>query len=238
MRRSAIATLCLALAVAGCAGLGGESLGDLLQGVGGKGPLDEQTIVAGLRDALRVGTENTVRQTSQTDGFLGNELIRIPLPESLQSVGSALRKVGFGSQVDELEVAMNRGAETAAGEAGEVFLSAIREMTIGDARSILEGGDTAATDYFRGATQDELRTRFEPIVEAGLQEVGAVQLHDQIMGRYRAIPFAPDPGFQLRDYVTDEALDGLFTVLAQEEQKIRTDPAARVNALLQQVFGG
>jgi hypothetical protein len=221
----------------GCAGLEGESLGDLLEGVGGKRPLDEQTIVAGLRDALRVGTENTVQQTSQTDGFLGNELIRIPLPESFQSVGNALRKVGFGSQVDELEVAMNRGAETAAGEAGDVFLSAIQDMTIGDARSILEGGDTAATDYFRGATEDELRTRFEPIVDTGLQKAGAVQLYDQIMGRYRTIPFAPDPGLDLREYVTDEALDGLFTVLAQEEQKIRTDPTARVTSLLQRVFG-
>ena len=148
MRRAAIATLCLGLAMSGCAGLEGESLGDLLEEVGGKRSLDDQTIVAGLRDALRVGTENAVKQTSQTDGFLGNELIRIPLPESFQSAGNVLRKVGFGSQVDELEVAMNRGAETAAGEAGDVFLSAIQDMTIGDARSILEGGDTAATDYF------------------------------------------------------------------------------------------
>ena len=237
MRRSAMVMLCLAVASFGCAGLEGESFGDLLEGVGGKRPLDEQTIVAGLRDALSVGTENTVRRTGRTDGFLGNELIRIPLPESLRSVGGALRKVGFGSQVDELEVAMNRAAETAAGEAGEVFLSAIRDMTIGDARSILEGGDTAATDYFRDATQDKLRTRFEPIVDTGLQKVGAVQLHDRIMERYRAIPFAPDSGFHLRDYVTDEALDGLFTVLAQEEQRIRTDPAARVTALLRRVFG-
>jgi hypothetical protein len=189
MRRAAIATLCLGLAISGCAGLEGESLENLLEEVGGKRPLDEQTIVAGLRDALRVGTENTVQSTSQTDGFLGNDLIRIPLPESFQGVGNALRKVGFGSQVDELEVAMNRGAETAAGEAGDVFLSAIQDMTIGDARSILEGGDTAATDYFRGATEDDLRIRFEPIVDAGLQKAGAVRLYDQIMGRYRSIPF-------------------------------------------------
>jgi hypothetical protein len=201
--------------------------------------LDSATVVAGLKEALRVGTDRTVSSTSRLDGFLANELIRINTPESLSTMTRALRTVGMGSQVDELEVAMNRAAEQAAGEAASVFWSGIQQMSIQDAFGILEGGDTAATDYFRRTTSGELRARFAPIVEEKMSAVGLVKLYDDLVGRYRAMPLSaftqapPD----LREHVTDGALSGLFTVLGQEEARIRQEPAARSTELLRKVFG-
>jgi len=201
--------------------------------------LDSQTVVSGLKEALRVGTDRTVTSTSRLDGFLANELIRIYTPESLSTMTRTLRTVGMGRQVDELEIAMNRAAEQAAGEAASVFWSGIQQMSIQDAFGILDGGDTAATDYFRRTTSDALRARFSPIVEDKMSAVGLVKLYDDLTARYRAVPFAqfakepPD----LRQHVTDGALSGLFTVLAQEEAKIRQDPAARSTDLLKKVFG-
>jgi len=209
------------------------------QASGGSAALDAATVAAGLKDALRVGTDRTVASTSRLDGFLANELIRIHTPESLSTMTRTLRTVGFGSKVDELEVAMNRAAEQAAGEATSVFWNGIQKMSIQDAFGILNGGDTAATDYFRRTTSDELRARFSPIVEQKMSAVGLVQIYDDLVARYEAIPLAsfgskpPD----LRAHVTDGALSGLFTVLGQEEAKIRQEPAARSTELLRKVFG-
>lgn len=229
------------LVLSGCAELGGAGgLQEVLRSASalGVGPLDDDTIVAGLREALEVGTRNTVDSTSSLNGFLANELIRIALPDQLEGMGNALRTIGFGAQVDELEVAMNRTAERAAGEATSVFVDGIRQMTFADARQILQGNETAATDYFRRTTSDTLRRRFSPIVHQKMQEVGVVRTYDGLLKTYEAIPLVSKPDMDLYRYVTDEALDGLFTVLAQEEQKIRTDPAARITPLLQRVFGG
>jgi hypothetical protein len=227
------------LLAGGCSGLDAKNpLGDLLEGTGlmGDRPLDSATIASGLREALEVATGNAVSLTSVEDGFLANPEIRIGLPEQLEGMAKTLRAVGFASQVDALEVSMNRAAERAAGQAGDVFLSAIKQMSFEDARGILEGGETAATDYFRGATQDELRQRFEPIVAERMRQVGFVRLYEQAVARYQAIPLAPALSFRPEDYVTDRTLDGLFTVLADEERRIRTEPAARVTDLLRRVF--
>ena len=134
---------------------------------------------------------------------------------------------------------MNRAAELAAGEASQVFWNGIQQMSIQDAFGILDGGDTAATDYFRRTTSDELRTRFGPIVEEQMGKVGLVKLYDDLVGRYRAVPFSAltDAPPDLRQHVTDGALSGLFTVLGQEEAKIRREPAARSTDLLKKVFG-
>ena len=132
---------------------------------------------------------------------------------------------------------MNRAAERAAGEATDVFWQGIRQMTFHDAVGILNGGDTAATEYFERTTRGTLRARFEPIVSDKMDEVGLVRSYDRLIGRYEAIPFTAKPSFDLRSYVTDKSLDGLFAVLAEEERKIRTDPAARVTPLLRKVFG-
>ena len=202
------------------------------------GPLDEPTVIAGIKEALKVGTENTVISTSKLDGFLGNQLIRIAIPEQMTTVASTLRKVGFGSQVDELEVGMNRAAERAAGEAKEVFWNAIKGMTVSDAFGILNGGNTAATDYFRGKTSATLKARFQPIVENKIQEVGVSRMYGRVADTYNGLPLAGTQKMvDLDEYVTDKALSGLFTVLATEERKIREDPVARTTDLLRKVFG-
>jgi hypothetical protein len=132
---------------------------------------------------------------------------------------------------------MNRAAEEAAGEAADVFWTGIGQMTFEDVRAIWSGGDTAATQFFERTTRSELASRFEPIVGEKMSQVGLVQVYDDLIGRFTALPFTSAPDFDLQSYVTDEALDGLFTVLGEEEKKIRENPAARSTALLQKVFG-
>lgn len=228
--RGLVGVVALAALLAGCATL--EQMGT------GGGPLDEGTVVAGLKEALRVGSQRTTARTAAVDGFLGNDLIRIPLPRQLESAAATLRSVGLGSHVTELETAMNRAAEAAAGEAGPVLRDAITAMTIGDAFAILEGHETAATDYFRARTEDRLRSRFRPIVAAKTAEVGLGRIYDDLADRYDRIPLMGKPELvDLDAYVTDEALDGLFTVLGQEERTIREDPVARTTELLRRVFG-
>jgi len=225
-------------AVFGCATLQ-EDLADILdRGAGQDGALDEPTVIAGIKEALRVGTQNTVLTTSRLDGYLGNQLIRIAIPEQLESMVSTLRQVGLGSQVDELEVGMNRAAELAAAEAREVFWDAITGMTVSDAFGILNGDDTAATDYFRVRTQTALYSRFHPIVQEKMDEVGLSRIYGRIADTYNSLPMTGTPQLvDLDQYVTERALAGLFTVLAQEERKIRQDPLARTTDLLRRVFG-
>ncbi|HSG28234.1 MAG TPA: DUF4197 domain-containing protein, partial [Candidatus Krumholzibacterium sp.] len=225
-------------ALSGCKALQ-EDLAAILNTGTGEGPLDEKTVIAGLKEALQVGTDNTVLSTSALDGYLGNELIRIAMPEQLSSVASTMRQAGFGGQVDELETGMNRAAELAAGEAREIFWDAITGMSIADAFGILRGHSTAATDYFRERTESTLRARFHPVIERKMEEVGLSRLYGQISNTYNGLPV---PGktdlIDLDEYVTGRALDGLFKVLAREEEKIRQDPMARTTALLRRVFGG
>jgi hypothetical protein len=204
----------------------------------GAAPLTDSTTASGLKEALQLATERAVQTTSQTGGFLDNPKIRIPLPGKLGSMATALRGVGMGAQVDELEVAMNRAAEKASAEATPVFVDAISQMSFKDASGILQGGDTAATQYFEKKTTDPLRAKFSPIVGDAMKDVGVAKLYDQLVAKYTsAVPFASAPKFDLNGYVTDETLDGLFTVVGQEEQKIRKNPAARATDLLKQVFG-
>ncbi len=200
-------------------------------------PLSDSTIVSGLKQALQVGTKNAVNTTSSVDGFLANELIRINSPEQLTTMTKGLRAIGMGRQVDELEVAMNRAAEKAAGEATNVFITSLKQMSFADARGILQGSDTAATEYFQRTTSDDLRSRFSPIVDSKMQEVGLATMYNNLTSKYNALPFTTKPALNLNQYVTDQTLIGLFKVVATEEQKIRQDPAARVTPLLKQVFG-
>lgn len=228
----------LSAALWGCAETGGVDLDELLRaaGVDQSVALDESTIVAGLKDALRVGTERTVASTSTLDGFLGNALIRIAMPDQLEATAKGLRAVGFGAQVDELEVAMNRAAERAAGEATGIFVDAVKAMSFADARAILSGADDAATQYFKQKTSDELRARFAPIVDASMKEVGLARLYEDLMGTVKRLPLVPSSNLDLDAYVTDRSLSGLFSVLAEQEALIRADPAARSTELLRRVF--
>ena len=230
--------LALALLFApACSSSGDGGLGGLLDAAVGGSDSREGRIVAGLKEALQVGTRNTVSRTSVVDGYLGNAMIRILLPEQIRPAADIMRRVGLGAQLDGLQTQMNRAAELAAGEATPIFLDAIRGMTIRDARGILEGGETAATEFFRRTTSAPLRARYAPIVEAKMAQVGLARTYADLAGRYNALPAVPKLQFDLNAYVIDKALDGLFTVLGEEERRIRTDPAARVTELLREVFG-
>lgn len=199
--------------------------------------LSESTVVAGLKQALQVGTERAIASTSKPGGFLEDPLLRIALPDDLDRMAKGLRAVGLGSQVDQLEVTMNRAAEAASAEAATVFWDAIRSMTISDAMGILHGGDDAATEYFRSRTEGTLRERFSPVVDDAMKQVGLVRLYDQLVGRSQLLGLFGSPTVDLDRYVTDQTLDGLFLVLAGEEKRIREDPVARSTDLLRTVFG-
>ena len=193
-------------------------------------------IAAGLKQALTVGTSNAVAATGKPDGFLGNPQIRIPLPDKLRRLSSTARLLGMGSKLDELEVGMNRAAEQATPQAKQIFLNAVKRMSIADARQILSGGDTAATDYFKRQTSADLTTAFAPIVHRSMENVGVVKQYDQLMQS----PLANSLGgqrFNLDDYVVGKTLDGLFYMVGEEEKKIRKDPLARTTSLLKEVFG-
>jgi hypothetical protein len=198
--------------------------------------LSNDKIISGLKEALEVGTENTVQLTGNVDGYLKNEAIKILLPEKLQSMDKALRMVGFGPQIDEFVVSMNRSAEQAAPLAKPIFKEAVTKMTFEDGKKILNGGDTAATDYFKEKTKGKLAEAFKPKVTQAMDQVGVVAQYKSLVGEYTSLPFVNAEQFDLDDYVVGKSLDGLFYTLAQEEQKIRTNPAARVTDLLKEVF--
>jgi len=205
---------------------------------GSKDNLSNSDIAAGLKEALKVGSGNAVSLTGVTDGYFGNEAIKILMPEKLRSIEKPLRALGYGDKVDELVLSMNRAAEKAAPAAKDIFWSAITGMTIEDARKILSGGDTAATEYFRAKTGDALTAAFTPVVKDSMKDVGVVKQYKELQGLYQSVPFASSlPSFDIEQYVVAKALDGLFLVLGQEERKIRTNPAAQVTSLLKLVFG-
>jgi len=163
---------------------------------------------AGVREALSVATERAVAAASKPGGFLDNPLIHIKPPKTVRKIGKALHTIGMGQQVDELEVGMNRAAERASKEAKPVFVDAIKGMTLEDALGIVRGGDTAATDYFRTATEEKLRARFKPIVATSLSHVGARNQYNALVERYRALPLAEPTTLDLDDYTTKKTLDG------------------------------
>ena len=226
-------TLVLVIGCGGCAGMKGADWNDML----GEAPLDEATVARGLKQALEVGTKRAAGRVGTVDGYLGDALLRIALPEDLQDIAGRLRRAGLGGKVDELEVAMNRAAEQAAGEAVAVFGDAIRGMTIADAWGILEGDDTAATDYFRLHTSDALQRRYRPIIADRLRTVGGYGDYETLVAQIEAMPLLDPPDLDLVGYVTDRALAGLFVTVAREERRIREDPLARTTELLQRVFG-
>ncbi len=206
-------------------------------GVGSQGGLSDAKIGSGLKEALKVGTENAVNLTGKTNGYFLNPAIKILMPEKLRTLEKGLRAVGYGEQVDEFVLSMNRAAEKAAPFAKQIFWDAIREMTFEDARRILSGPDTAATDYFREKTSARLEVVFKPIVDKAMNEVGVTRQYNELVGRYETIPFVKKETFDLDHYVVTKALDGLFYMVGEEEKKIRTNPAARVTDLLKEVFG-
>ena len=199
--------------------------------------LDKDTVAAGLKEALTIGSQNAVQTGSQTDGYFKNPAIKIPLPEKVQKVEKPLRKLGLSKQIDEFIVTMNRAAEKAAPQAKDIFVGAVREMTIVDAVNILRGGDTAATDYLRSKTYDKLYSAFKPTVTKAVMEVGVTRSYQNLVDKSKKTKLIKDGDLDIDHHVTSKALDGLFYLLGQEEKKIRKDPVAQVTDLLKKVFG-
>ena len=200
------------------------------------GPTDDR-IAAGLKEALSVSTRKAVASTGRVDGFLKNAAIKILLPEKLRNVGKGMRLMGMGQQVDSLEVGMNRAAEQAAPAAKQIFIDAVTKMTIADARHILSGGDTAATEYFKTASTDQLTQAFSPIVHRAMENVGVIKQYNQFMQNPLAGRLVENQDISLDKYVVGKTMDGLFFVMGEEEKKIRKDPAAQTTALLREIFG-
>jgi hypothetical protein len=211
-----------------------KSIGETLRG----GELSESKVIQGLKEALQVGTGNAVQHVSQLNGYYKNPKIRIPLPESVVKVEKVLRAVGYGPKVDAFELSMNRAAERAAPEAKSLFIDSIRQMAFSDAKKILQGRDNEATLYFEDKTRGRLHELFRPMVHTTMSEVGVTRWYQELDAKVRSIPFAERLSFDLDEYVTNKALDGLFFMVADEEREIRQDPTARVTDLLKEVFGG
>ena len=231
--------------LAGCAA-DGAKLDDLLSGAGSvlsdasgasDGALSIDEITRGLKEALATGSSAVVTQLGQANGFNNDPSIRIPLPTSLQKARKAAEKVGLEGSFDDLETRLNRAAEEATPKARELFIGAIRSMSVDDAKGILQGPDNAATEYFRGKTGDNLQDQMRPIVTNALSEVGAVSTFNDLLAKYNKIPFAPKVDADLTGHVVEKGSDGIFYYLAQEEKAIRENPLKRTSALLQRVFG-
>ncbi len=194
-------------------------------------------INSGLKEALTRGSEAAVAQLGKHDGFFGNNALRIPLPSSLQKAEKAMRMMGMGNQADELILSMNRAAEAAVPEAKSLLVKSVREMTLQDAKGILTGGDTAATDFFRRKTESTLTKRFGPIVKKTTDRVGLAQQYDQYAGIATRFGALDKDQASVEQYVTKEALDRLYKVIGEQERNLRANPMQAGSALLQKVFG-
>jgi hypothetical protein len=234
----------LVIAVAVCAAItqpAHAQLDKILQGIGaGNSSVSHSKAASGLKEALQIGTDRAVDLTGTTDGFLKNQAIKILMPEKIRTLEKGLRLAGMGPKIDEFEVSMNRAAEKAAPAARGIFKDALLQMTFTDARRILTGPDTAATDYFKEKTSDKLTAAFRPAVESAMAENGVVKQYQRLTGGLAALPTlgrTTNNTFDITTYVVSKAMDGLFYMLGQEEKKIRTNPAARITPLLKEVFG-
>lgn len=210
-----------------------------LQGIASQLPqagITETEIANGLKQALNKGIETEVGKLTQEGGFFTNQLVRISLPPELQRVDKTLRDVGLGSLADQGLKILNSAAEDAVNQATPIFVNAVKEMTITDARNILLGSQDAATSYLRNKTTEELYSKFNPVIISSLNKVGANDIWKNIIDRYNAIPLTANVNPDLSDYVTQQALDGVFTMIAVEEEQIRTNVEARTTNILRRVF--
>ena len=199
--------------------------------------LTNKDAVAGLRQALTDGAGVAVKQLGFKDGFFGNPQVKIPLPASLQKVESMLKMVGMQQQVDDLDLAMNRAAETAVADAKPLLVNAVKQMTVEDAKNILSGGDTAATDYFREKTADPLAKKFLPTVKKATAKVGLAAKYNAVAGQAVQFGLVDKNQATIEQYVTDKALDGLYTMIGEQEKAIRANPAGAATSIVKKVFG-
>lgn len=234
MRKAAL-ILAITLAASGCEGMNqflnaGSDSGGREAGA----PLD---LSAAVKQALELSSNRASAELSQPGGYANDPQRRLGLPAQFDTITSTLSKFGLDSYVTQVEALMNRGAELAAAEAKDVFLTSIRQMTVTDAMGIIRGDDTAATDYFRRTSEPTLRERYQPIIRGQLEKVGFYDQYKTLLNTYNALPLASKPNLDLEDYVMDQSLNGLFTKMAEEESLLRADPLSRGSALLGSVFG-
>ncbi|MBL4638373.1 MAG: DUF4197 domain-containing protein [Proteobacteria bacterium] len=199
--------------------------------------LDLDTIISGLKEALDIGSRAAIDDVSKPGGYLANDLIHIPLPPELQQVGDLMRKFGMGEQADQFENSLNQAAEKAAPQATNIIVDAINNMSIEDANNILNGEDDAATQYFKTNTSEALTDLFQPSVEDSLNQMGSTKYYNDLAKQVASLPLVGENiNLDLPAYVTEQALNGLFAMIALEEKKIRENPAARTTELLKKVF--
>ncbi len=204
---------------------------------GASSSLDLDTVISGLKEALDIGSRAAIDDVSKPNGYLANDLIHIPLPPELQQVGDLMRNFGLAEQADQFENSLNLAAEKAAPHATNIIVDAIKNMSIEDANNILNGADDAATQYFKTNTSDALTNLFKPSIEDSLNQVGSTKYYNDLANQVAAIPLVGENiNLDLPGYVTDQALNGLFAMIALEEKKIRENPAARTTELLKKVF--
>lgn len=207
-------------------------------GSGGGSTLTQNEIASGLKEALQVGTKNATSKVSAVNGFFGNQLIKVLLPPEAKKVETTLRALGMGAQVDRAILSMNRAAEDASAKAVPIFTNAITGMSIQDGISILKGSNDAATQYLRSNTSTQLTSAFRPVIQSSLNKVNATRYWTEIVTIYNKLPTTRQKvNTDLTGYVTERALNGIFVNVAEEELKIRTNPAARITDILKKVFG-
>jgi hypothetical protein len=202
----------------------------------GGGVLSKTDIASGLRQALDLGIDKQVTKLTQKDGFFKNELVKILLPEELQKVDNALRKIGLSSLADDGLKVLNRAAEDAVKEATPIFINAVKDITFDDAKNILLGEQNAATSYLTTKTQTELYNKFKPVIDNSFSKVGADQIWTNLITKYNNLPLTNNVNPDLTDYVTGEALKGVYTMIAVEEKEIRSKVSSRTTDLLRKVF--
>jgi hypothetical protein len=203
----------------------------------GLADISNRDVINGLKEALTRGSHAAVARLGVENGFFGNDRVKIPLPPSLRRLEAVMRSIGMDGHADELVLRMNRAAEAAVPEARALLVDAAKRMSVQDAKSILTGGEDAATQYFKRTTSEPLAKRFQPIVEKAMQKVKLAEKYNEIAASGAKLGLVKEEDAQLEDYVTRKALDGLFVVIAEEEKKVRRDPAGAASAILRKVFG-
>ena len=215
---------------------GQQNQGSILGGLGSN--VSNTEVVSGLREALKISAQNSSKKLNVANGFFGNQLIKIVMPKEVSKIEATLRQFGFNKQCDQLILSLNRAAEDASGKAVPIFINAITNMNINDGLAILRGGNNAATNFLKQATTTALTQAFRPVIEKSLAKVNAPALWNSVFATYNKLPISRQKvNTDLTGYVTERALAGLFTTVAQEEANIRSNPAAQVTGLLKKVFG-
>ena len=199
--------------------------------------LSTEEVAQGLKEALTNGVSKESDLVSKVDGYFKNPEIKIPFPPEVKQVETTLRQMGLGNEVDRFVLTLNRGAEDAAKEAKPIFIEAVRQMTIQDAWAILRGEKDAATQYLKKTTSAQLKEKFKPVIQQSLNKVNATKYYGDLVNTYNKIPLVQKVNPNLDEYATDEAIKGLFVMIAKEEKNIRENPVARTTELLKKVFG-